>query len=200
VARSQDSCPQPPFLSVALVNLIRSATLSSLRVSLIVTNFAAHHLSRTHSLPAPKTQCAQLLNWDLPFPYLLNILKPLSSVLQTPQYVSSFYLQLESLRNRSLRTHNKKEQKTNLMQQILYSEANCRSSCQEITHVYQNTMFITVFTKASHWSLSRINPLHNHIFYFESILILYSHVRLGAQRHEIILRLETKSFHCICIA
>lgn len=68
--------PKPRFLSVAPVNLIRSATSSSLRVSPIVTNFVAHHLNRTP--PAPKTQCVQLLNWDLPFPNLLNTLKPAS--------------------------------------------------------------------------------------------------------------------------
>jgi hypothetical protein len=56
-------------------------------------------------------------------------------------------------------------------------EANSRSAAQEITAFYGNWRFITVFTKACHWSLSWARWILSTPSHF--LLILSSQLRLG---------------------
>jgi hypothetical protein len=61
-------------------------------------------------------------------------------------------------------------------------EANNHSASQEITHLYEIQSFITIFTKAHHWSLTSAKWTQSTTFYpisLRSILTLPSDLHLG---------------------
>jgi hypothetical protein len=63
-----------------------------------------------------------------------------------------------------------------------WEAANCAATQEIIPAIYGTRRFITVLTRALHWSLSWARPIQSilsHLICLRSILILPSHLRLG---------------------
>jgi hypothetical protein len=92
---------------------------------------------------------------------------------------------------------------TNSMEQRYSSGADSRSPGQEIRHFYKTRRFISVLTRARHWTLSWarwIQSARSRTLLIKWILILPSDLRLGLPNNFFHLGVTNNTLHAVFIA